>query len=166
MPMRYLLIDKIRKIECNKLLTATKNVALSEDVFVDHFVGFPVMPGALLIESVAQAATALLEISANFKVKALLTIVEKAKFRELVKPGDQLLINVNLISMQDESALLEGVITMNDKPVMEGRFVFVLKHVDVFYPPKTRAFIESVYNYWLEGAELIGFESRKEIGRE
>jgi 3-hydroxyacyl-[acyl-carrier-protein] dehydratase len=164
--MRYLLIDKIKKIERNKLITATKNVALSEDVFTDHFTGYPVMPGALLIESVAQAATALLEISASYKVKALLTIVERAKFRELVKPGDQLLIDVNVTSMQDESALLEGVITTNDKRVMDGRLVFVLKPADVFYPPRTRAFIESVYDFWLEDAEFSGFENAKEIRRE
>ena len=84
--MRYLLIDKIKQLELNKQITAIKNVALSEDVFTDHFIGYPVMPGALQIEAVAQAATALLEVSANFKVKAILTIVEKVKFRELVKP--------------------------------------------------------------------------------
>lgn len=90
--MRYLLIDKIKIMECNKKITAVKNVALSEDVFFDHFAGYPVMPGALQIEAVAQAATALPEVSSDFKSKALLNIVDKAKFRRLVKPGDQLLI--------------------------------------------------------------------------
>ena len=68
--MRYLFIDRIKTIECNKSITAIKNVALSEDVFIDHFIGYPVMPGALQIETVAQAATALLEVSANFKIKS------------------------------------------------------------------------------------------------
>lgn len=160
--MRYLLIDKIKTIECNKKISAIKNVALSEDVFFDHFAGYPVMPGALIIEAAAQAATALLEVSSDFKSKALLTIVDKVKFRRLVKPGDQLLINVNIISMQDNSALLEGVITSGGKTVMDGRFVFSLKNADVFYPLKTRAFIESVYDFWLEDAVLIGFEKEKE----
>ncbi|MBK8552281.1 MAG: beta-hydroxyacyl-ACP dehydratase [Ignavibacteria bacterium] len=152
--MRYLLIDKIKSIECNKKITAIKNVALSEDVFFDHFAGYPVMPGALQIEAVAQAATALLEVSSDFKLKALLTIVDKAKFRKLVKPGDQLLINVNIISMQEKSALLEGVITSDGKTVMDGKFVFNLKNADVFYPLKTRVFIESVYDSGLKMLSL------------
>lgn len=164
--MRYLLIDKIKSIECNKKITAIKNVALSEDVFFDHFAGYPVMPGALQIEAVAQAATALLEFSSDFKKKAILTIVDKAKFRKLVRPGDQLLINVNIISMQDESAFLDGVIFLNEEIAMDGRFVFNLRNANVFYPEKTRAFIESVYDFWLEGAELTGFEKVKETNHE
>ena len=164
--MRYLLIDKIKKIECNKHITAIKNVALSEDVFTDHFIGYPVMPGAMLIEAVAQASTALLEVSADFKVKALLTIVDKAKFRKLVRPGDRLLINVNIISMQSDSAMLDCEIKVDDNAVMNGRLVFSIRPADEFYPPKTRAFIESVYDYWLEGAERTGFETEKETDHE
>lgn len=164
--MRYLLIDKIKKIECNKHITAIKNVALSEDVFTDHFIGYPVMPGAMLIEAAAQAATALLETSSDFKVKALLTIVDKAKFRKLVRPGDRLLINVNIISMQSDSAMLDCEIKVDDNAVMNGRLVFSIRPADEFYPPKTRAFIESVYDYWLEGAERTGFETEKETDHE
>lgn len=164
--MRYLLIDKIKKIECNKQITAIKNVAMSEDVFRDHFAGCPVMPGALLIESAAQAATALIEVSADFRVKAILTIVEKAKFRKLVRPGDQLLINVKMISMQNDSALLECIIYANDKSVMDGKLVFNLMDSEKFYPLKGRIFIESIYEYWLEDAEMTGFETRKEIHHE
>jgi 3-hydroxymyristoyl/3-hydroxydecanoyl-(acyl carrier protein) dehydratase len=164
--MRYLLIDKIKKIECNEHISAIKNVAMSEDVFRDHFAGCPVMPGALLIESAAQAATALIEVSADFRVKAILSIVDKAKFRKLVRPGDQLLINVKMISMQSDSAMLDCIITVNDKPVMDGRLVFNLMDSEKFYPLKGRIFIESIYDYWLEGAELTGFDSGKENGHE
>jgi len=161
--MRYLLIDKIKKIECNKHITAIKNVALSEDVFTDHFIGYPVMPGAMLIEAVAQASTALLEVSADFKVKALLTIVDKAKFRKIVRPGDCLLINVNIISMQSDSAMLDCEISVNDIIVMDGKLVFSLRPADEFYPPRTRAYIDSIYEYWLEGAERTGFDTKGDI---
>lgn len=164
--MRYLLIDKIKKIEFNKQITAIKNVAMSEDVFRDHFAGCPVMPGALLIESAAQAATALIEVSADFRVKAILTIVEKAKFRKLVRPGDQLLINVNMISIQSDSALLDCIITVNDKPVMDGRLVFNLMDSEKFYPLNGRIFIESIFEYWLEGTEMTGFDRGKELRHE
>lgn len=160
--MRYLYIDKIKSIECNKQITAIKNVAMSEDFFRDHFAGYPVMPGALLIESAAQAATALIEVSAEFSVKAILTIVDKAKFRKLVRPGDQLLINVKMVSIQSDSALLDCNINVNNKPVMDGRLVFNLMDSERFYPFKERIFIESIYEYWLEGAEMIGFVNGKE----
>lgn len=157
--MRYLFIDKIKTIECNKRITAIKNVALSEDVFTDHFIGYPVLPGALQIETVAQVATALLEVSSGFSIKGILSIVEKAKFRKIVRPGDQLLISVNIISKEKESAQLDGVINVNEKVVMDGRFIFSLMEADLFYPVKTRALIESVYDFWLEGAELTGFKN-------
>jgi 3-hydroxyacyl-[acyl-carrier-protein] dehydratase len=161
--MRYLLIDKIKSIEFKKRIVALKNVALSEDFFTEHFVGYPVMPGALLIESAAQAATALLEISQNFKIKALLTIVEKAKFRNLVRPGDSIVIDMKIISLDNGSALLEGSITRDDTIVMDCKMVFVLRPVDIFYPEKTRPLIEATYNYWLEGAELLGFDNEVKV---
>ena len=156
--MRYLLIDKILKIECNKQITAVKNVAMSEDVFTDHFIGCPVMPGAMLIEAAGQAATALLEVSAEFKIKALLTIVDKVKFRKLVRPGDRLMIRVSIVSLQTDSAMMDVKIQVENTLVMDGRLIFNLKHADEFYPVKTRALIESTYDYWLDGAELTGFE--------
>ncbi len=52
--MRYLLIDRVLRLERNKSVLAIKNVTLSEDVYADHFPGFPVMPGALMIEAAAQ----------------------------------------------------------------------------------------------------------------
>jgi len=159
--MRFLLIDKILTIEYNKRISALKNIALSEEVFRDHFVGYPVVPGSLMIESVAQAATALLEISSDYKVKAILTIVEKAKFRELIKPGNTLVIKVEIVSMQNDSALLDAYIFLGEKLVMDCKLVFVLKPADIFYPPKVRAFMESIYDYWLEGAELIGFQTER-----
>jgi 3-hydroxyacyl-[acyl-carrier-protein] dehydratase len=156
--MRFILIDKILKIERDKQITALKNITLSEEVFRDHFAGYPVMPGTLLIESVAQAATALLEVSADYRMKAILTIVEKAKFRELIKPGNTLVIKAEIVSMQNESALLEGYIFLNEKLVMDCKLVFVLKPADIFYPPKVKVFIESIYDYWLEETEFIGFK--------
>jgi 3-hydroxyacyl-[acyl-carrier-protein] dehydratase len=65
--MRYLLLDRIVRLERNKEIQAIKNVTLSEDVYTEHFFGFPVMPGALQIECLAQAGTALLEVSESYQ---------------------------------------------------------------------------------------------------
>ena len=164
--MRYLLIDKIVKLEKDKSIEAVKCVAFSEDVFSDHFVGQPVMPGAMLIESLAQAGTALLEISRNFTQKALLVIVDQAKFREIVRPGSQLTIRASLISLTESAAQLDGTISRKDKIVMNARLTFALDSIEKFYPLKTKHMIESIYDYWLQDAELIGFDSDMEVNNE
>jgi 3-hydroxyacyl-[acyl-carrier-protein] dehydratase len=164
--MRYLLIDKIVKLEKDKNIEALKCVALSEDVFFDHFVGQPVMPGAMLIESLAQAATALLEISRGFKQKALLVIVDQAKFREIVRPGNQLSINVSILSLTESAAQLDGTISREDKIIMNGRLTFALEPVDKFYPQKTKHLMESIYDFWIQDAELIGFDKGVEVKNE
>jgi 3-hydroxyacyl-[acyl-carrier-protein] dehydratase len=114
-----------------------------------------VMPGALLIESLAQAGTALLEVSSKFKSKALLVIIEQAKFRSIVKPGDQLLIQAKVISSYKSAAKMDGKILVKDRMVMNAAITFSLKDAEEFYPPKTRHLMESVYDNWLQGAEII-----------
>lgn len=155
--MRYLFIDRVHRLEFNKQVIAIKNVALSEDVFSDHFFGFPVMPGALLIETLAQAGTVLLEVSGEFKKKALLVIVEQAKFRKLVHPGDQLNITLDIISFDGNSAKTESTIHVEGALVMSAKLIFSLKDADEFYAPESRHLIKSVYNFILKDAELIGF---------
>ena len=152
--MRYLLIDRIEYLEVNKFIRAIKSVALSEDVFHDHFFGYPVMPGALLIESLAQAGTALLEYSTEFKKKALLVMVDQAKFRKMVRPGDQLSISGALVSVSQRSAQMDGEIRVAEKLVMNARLTFALDDVDRFYPIKMRQLMETIYDVWLEDTEF------------
>jgi len=154
--MRYLLIDRIRRLEVNRHITAVKCVALSEDIYTDHFVGFPVMPGAMLIESLAQAGTALLEVSSNLSKKALLVMVDQAKFRTFVQPGDQLVITMDILSSDDSVVRMEGNIRVDGQLVMDARLTFALKEPAQFYPPKTRFLMETIYDIWLKGAEVVG----------
>ena len=158
--MRYLMIDRIREIELNKRIVALKNVAMSEDIFADHFVGFPVMPGAMVIEAMAQAATALLEISREFKIKAILAIVERAKFRTMVHPGDQLSITVELKSQSEKSAMMEGTVQANDAIVMDARLIFTCKPVEEVYHPLAKQSVSIMYDFWLKGAKVIGSGER------
>ena len=91
--MRFLLIDRFTAWEPGVRAAATKNVALSEDFFDDHFPRRPVMPGVLMIEGLAQLAGLLLEASLKQQfaqdAKAILSVVERTKFREMIRPGDQ-----------------------------------------------------------------------------
>jgi len=155
--MRYLLLDRVLRLERHQSVRAIKNVTLSEDVYADHFLGFPVMPGALMIEVVAQAGTVLLEVSDDFQKKALLAMVDRAKFRSMVRPGDQLIVDATLSSVSEDVAQIAAEIRVGETVVMDGRLIFSLQPAERFYPPKTRHLVETAYDVWLEGAELIGF---------
>jgi 3-hydroxymyristoyl/3-hydroxydecanoyl-(acyl carrier protein) dehydratase/protein-S-isoprenylcysteine O-methyltransferase Ste14 len=90
--MRFLLVDAILEWEPGKQAKGVKNVSLSEDFFDDHFPLKPIMPGVLIVEGMAQLSGLLLEESmkrSGRKVKALMSMMEKAKFRYPVYPGSQ-----------------------------------------------------------------------------
>src|SRR5271155_1815754 len=98
-PHRYpfLLLDRVVDLEREKRIVALKNVSINEPHFAGHFPGFPIMPGVLMVEAMAQAGCLLLFIEMQEPEKKLIvfTGIEKAKFRKPVVPGDQLRIEVD-----------------------------------------------------------------------
>ena len=156
------MIDRILRLRKDISITALKNVALGEDVYADHFFGYPVMPGAMQIEAFAQAGTALLEVSSGHKKKALLLMVENAKFRGIVRPGDQLTITMTVLSSDSVSAKLDGTIHSDGKLVATSRIVLALSDPEIYYPRLTRHLVESIYDIWLRDAVLEGFDSGEE----
>ena len=97
----FLLIDKVTEIVINESITGIKSVTFNEPFFPGHFPGYPVMPGVLILESMAQSAACLVSyqdksLSSNNLV--FFTGVEKAKFRKPVTPGNELILKINLIS--------------------------------------------------------------------
>lgn len=105
LPHRYpfLLVDKVLSYEVGKRLTAIKNVTINEPFFHGHFPGHPVMPGVLILESLAQASGVLVHLSADPEKRAdslyYLVKIDKARFSQIVRPGDQLLLQVELKRM-------------------------------------------------------------------
>ncbi|MCX8043170.1 MAG: beta-hydroxyacyl-ACP dehydratase [Desulfobacterota bacterium] len=103
--MRCLLVDKIISCEPGKHITGIKNVTMSENFLQDHFPGFPVMPGMLQLEAVAQLASWLAFATSKGINKAALLSVASIKFKEFIVPGDQMLIQVAL-TQQDENGMV------------------------------------------------------------
>ncbi len=112
LPHRYpfLLIDRVVEFERAKRLVAIKNVTMNEPFFQGHFPGYPIMPGVLVVEAMAQAGAIIMmaEIHDRDKKLVVFTRIETAKFRRPVTPGDQLRIEVDVLSMKTRVGRIEG----------------------------------------------------------
>ena len=125
----FLLVDKVLESEGGTHLVAVKNVTINEPFFQGHFPEYPVMPGVLQIEMIAQAAglmvlSAMEEGMADFDT--ILMSVENAKFRRLVQPGDQLRVETKLISRRRTMAKVSGVVTADGEVTTEATMMFLL----------------------------------------
>ena len=131
--MRFFLIDRITRWEVNASAEAVKNVTLSEDFFDDHFPRRPLMPGVLMIEGMAQLAGLLLEASlaasCECDAKALLTVLERTKFREMIRPGDTLLYRAEVMSVNPNGGKAAAQATCNGRLAVSTGLVFAFKEV-------------------------------------
>ena len=125
LPHRYpfLLIDRVLEIERKKKIVAIKNVTINEPFFAGHFPGFPIMPGVLIVEAMAQAGGAMLltEVEDRSNKLIVFTGIEKARFRRPVVPGDQLRIEVVMLNWK--MAASRAAVRMEGKAFVNGKLV-------------------------------------------
>jgi 3-hydroxyacyl-[acyl-carrier-protein] dehydratase len=119
LPHRYpfLLIDRVVEFERGKRLVALKNVTMNEPFFQGHFPGYPIMPGVLVIEAMAQAGAIIMmsEIPDRETKLAVFTGIERAKFRRPVTPGDQLRIEVDVLAFKSRLGRMEAKALVDGK---------------------------------------------------
>ncbi len=129
LPHRYpfLLVDRIVEMEEGKRAVGLKNVTINEPFFQGHFPGYPVMPGVLLVEAMAQVgAVALLSMPDNQGKIGLFAGIDKLRFRQQVVPGDQLRIEVNLDRVRGRIGKGTGKVEVDGKVAAEGELMFAI----------------------------------------
>lgn len=129
LPHRYpfLMIDRILEVEEGKRAVGLKNVTINEDFFNGHFPGYPVMPGVLIVESLAQVgAVAVLQIPENKGRLAFFTGIDNCRFKRQVKPGDQLRLEVELVKLRGSMGKGHGIATVDGELVCEADILFAL----------------------------------------
>ncbi len=123
----FLLIDRVLSYEVGKRLTALKNVTFNEPFFQGHFPGHPVMPGVLVIEALAQASGALVQLSAqddpNQPALFYLVKIDKARFSRIVVPGDQLILEVEQKRTLKRMGLFWGQAKVDGEVVAEAELL-------------------------------------------
>lgn len=124
LPHRYpfLLIDRVVEIVRMKRIVAIKNVTISEPCFQGHFPDFPIFPGVLVVEAMAQAGATLLltEIPDRESKLTVFTGIERAKFRRQVFPGDQIRLEIDVLNWKPRAVRMQGNAYVDGKKACEA----------------------------------------------
>src|SRR6516225_11671023 len=113
--MRWIWLDRFLEFQSGKSARAVKNLSLAEDLFADHFPGYPVMPGALLLEGLAQTGGVLVGEANDFREKVVLGKVPSARFHREVLAGEQIVYEVELLHLRPEGAAVKGRVLVGDQ---------------------------------------------------
>ncbi len=124
LPHRYpfLLIDRVLELVPMQRIVAIKNVTINEPFFQGHFPTYPIMPGVLMVEAMAQAGGALLltEVPDRDEKLMVFTGIDEARFRQAVVPGDQVRIEVDVLKWSKRGATMKGNAFVAGKLVCEA----------------------------------------------
>ena len=127
LPHRYpfLLVDRILETDGDTRIVGLKNVSANEPYFQGHFPGNPVMPGVLQLEAMAQVAGILLNKRAQREGQiAYFSSIDNARFRKVVKPGDQLIMEIILLKQRLNLAKVQATARVDGDIVSEGELMF------------------------------------------
>ena len=137
LPHRYpiILVDRVLELEPGKRIAALKNVSINEPVFMGHFPHYPVMPGVMIIEALAQATGLLafrtVDRAANSDSLFFLVGIDKARFKRPVEPGDQLMLEVKLVNSKRGIWVFEGEATVDGKLAASAQIMCTERGVDI-----------------------------------
>lgn len=151
--MKYFLLDRIDAIEIGKEARGTKCITLTDEVLHDHFPDHPILPGALIVEGLAQLAGFLLEATVNrgdtsdnqTVRRAILAQVDKMKFHHMSGPGDSLTYTTKIEFLREDAAQVSVEAACGAERRAAGKLTFALLPID---SPNVTAQRLSVYKIW------------------
>ena len=121
--MKFHLIDRITSLEPGKKLVCHKNLTMAEEYLFDHFPGFPVMPGVLMLETLVQAGAWLLGLSEDFKHSMIvLRDARNVKYGTFMDPGNRMEVKVDLLERTETGATFKGSGSKNGQSTVNARF--------------------------------------------
>ncbi|HYH04525.1 MAG TPA: 3-hydroxyacyl-ACP dehydratase FabZ [Bacillota bacterium] len=129
LPHRYpfLLVDRVLECEPKKRIVAIKNVTVNEEFFNGHFPAKPVMPGVLIIESMAQAAGLLMLSEGEFEGKIpYFTGIDNARFRRTIVPGDQIVMEIEVMRLRGNVGRVKAVAKVDNQVATEAELMFLM----------------------------------------
>ena len=132
--MRFIFVDEILEMIPGKTIRALKEIFADEDFFRDHFPGFPVVPGVLLTEMMAQAAGKCLDAEKKHQGKAMLARINSANFRDWVRPGQTAIINAEIKTNREKFATATCNIEVMSKRVCSAELFFTFVPFEKFAP--------------------------------
>lgn len=120
--MRFLLLDRIVELERGRRASGIKNVTLSEDFFTHHFPDQPIMPGTLITECMVQLADWVIREASDFEKLSLPVSFDRLKFYRMVRPSDQLLLDVEVAESAGDTATIRANARCGEQQVAAARF--------------------------------------------
>lgn len=130
-PHRYpfLLVDRIVELDVGKRAVGIKNVTINEPYFTGHFPGYPVMPGVLIVEALAQVGGIVMSDDESGNKIGLFTGIDQCRFKRQVKPGDQLQLAFDVTRVKGPIVKGKGVATVNGELVCEAEIMFAFSSI-------------------------------------
>lgn len=120
--MRFLLIDRITELTPRTSISAVKNLSLAEEYLADHFPGFPVMPGVLMLEALVQAGAWLMRVSEDFAHSTILLQETKAvRYNNFVSPGKTLALQLTVRKIHEAKWEFQGAGTVDGNSAVSAR---------------------------------------------
>ena len=122
--MRFILLDRIVSMERGRNIHAVKTLSKSEELFLDHFPGFAVVPGVLLVEMMAQASAKCLHAEGTDRGYSMLGQINAATFREWVRPGQVIDIYANVVLSREKFATTECRVAVEEQACASAKLLF------------------------------------------
>ncbi len=135
LPHRYplLLVDKVLEMKLGKKIVGLKNVSMNEPYFQGHFPGFPLMPGVYILEAMAQLGGILMIKSLELEIGKYAVVfagIDEARFKRPVYPGDQLIMELEVISLKKTLSKMKGTATVDGQKAAEAILYAAARELD------------------------------------